>query len=55
VFGDGSRARAQDDPDLGLPNAITIAGLGRCLANAYTTHQEYKQYEYGNAQGLQLF
>ena len=42
----------QDDPKVRLLDVITRAGLGGCWASNRTTHQEYKQYKYGNAQGL---
>jgi len=44
----------QDDSDVRLPVVITGAGLGGYWVNTRTTHQEYRQYEYGNAQGLQI-
>ena len=45
----------QNDPDVRLPTVIAGKGLGKCLAGTRTTHQEYKQYEYVSAQGLQFF
>jgi len=45
----------QDDSDVRLPAVISGAGLGGGYwASIRRTHQEYRQYEYGNAQGLQI-
>ncbi len=45
----------QDDPDIRFSADITHVRRGGCLASTRTTHQEYKHYEYGSAQGLQIF
>jgi hypothetical protein len=45
----------EDDPDVRLLADFTGAGLGSWWTSTRATHQEYKHYESGNGQGLQMF